>query len=163
MEQIMDHSQVALQEFRIGSDSNSIPADRSYDREHHMWARINSTQQQALVGIDALGLAALGDLAYVTLKNIGTTIQRGESFGTLEAAKMTGDLIAPVSGVITAHNAETIRNPSLVNQAPYEDGWLVVIKPTNWNYESAQLVSGDDLPAWIESEMKRYREQGWID
>ena len=144
-------------------DELTIPADRFYDREHHMWTKVNATQQQALVGMDVLGLTALGDLAYVTLKEVGTVIQRGESFGTLEAAKMTGDLMAPISGMITARNDETVRNPSLVNQSPYDKGWLVIIKPVNWKNEKAQLVSGDALPAWIESEMKRYREQGWID
>ncbi len=144
-------------------DELTIPADRFYDREHHMWVTVNSTQRQARVGMDALGLSALGDLAYVTLKNVGAVIQRGESFGTLEAAKMTGDLIAPISGTILARNEAVIKNPSLVNLSPYDDGWLVIIQPIDWKKESAQLVSGNALSAWIESEMKRYRGQGWID
>jgi glycine cleavage system H protein len=97
----------------------SIPADRSYDREHHMWAQYDAASEQIRVGMDALGLNALGDLAYVTLKNIGAIVHRGESFGTLEAAKMTGDLIAPISGEIVARNENTVRDPSLVNQSPY--------------------------------------------
>jgi glycine cleavage system H protein len=141
----------------------SIPADRSYDREHHMWAQYDAASEQIRVGMDALGLNALGDLAYVTLKNIGAIVHRGESFGTLEAAKMTGDLIAPISGEIVARNENTVRDPSLVNQSPYIDGWLVVIKPTDWKNESTQLIAGDGLPGWVESELKRYREQGWID
>lgn len=145
------------------TDLYEIPSDRSYDREHHMWALYDSTSGQVKVGIDTLGLASLGDLAYVTLKEVGANVQRGESMGTLEAAKMTGDLIAPVSGVIVARNDVTVSNPSLVNQSPYVDGWMVVIKPTDWENESTQLVTGDGLPAWVESEIKRYKSQGWID
>jgi glycine cleavage system H protein len=140
-----------------------IPADRSYDREHHMWAQYNAANGQVTVGIDTLGLASLGDLAYVTLKDIGKSMSRGEAMGTLEAAKMTGDLVAPVSGVIVARNDSAVSNPGLVNQSPYSDGWMVVIEPSDWGNEVAQLVSGADLPAWIESEIKRYRSQGLID
>ncbi|HEU0293192.1 MAG TPA: glycine cleavage system protein H [Anaerolineales bacterium] len=145
------------------TNSYEIPADRAYDREHHMWAQFDRVSGGALVGIDTLGLASLGDLAYVTLKDVGKSVKRGESIGTLEAAKMTGDLIAPISGVIVARNDKTMSNPALVNQSPYVDGWMVVIKPSDWENESAQLVSGDGLPAWVESEIKRYRNQGWID
>lgn len=145
------------------TSSYEIPADRAYDREHHMWAQLDSASGDVFVGIDALGLTALGDLAYVTLKDVGKPVKRGESMGTLEAAKMTGDLIAPVSGVIAARNDGAVSNPALVNQSPYLDGWMVVIKPSDWENESAHLVEGDDLPAWVESEIKRYRSQGWID
>lgn len=140
-----------------------IPSDRSYDREHHMWAQFDSASGDVFVGIDTLGLASLGDLAYVTLKDVGISVKRGESMGTLEAAKMTGDLIAPVSGTIVARNDATVSNPGLVNQSPYVDGWMVVIKPSDWENESAQLVSGDGLPVWVEAEIQRYRSQGWID
>jgi glycine cleavage system H protein len=145
------------------TNSYEIPADRFYDREHHMWAQLDSASGDVFVGIDTLGLASLGDLAYVTLKEVGASVQRGESMGTLEAAKMTGDLIAPVSGTIVTRNDATVSNPGLVNQSPYVDGWMVVIKPNDWDNESAQLVSGDGLPAWVEAEVKRYKSQGWID
>lgn len=145
------------------TNAYEIPADRAYDREHHMWAQFDPASGDVFVGIDTLGLASLGDLAYVTLKEVGAEVKRGQSMGTLEAAKMTGDLIAPVSGTIVARNDAAISNPALVNETPYADGWLMVIKPSNWENESAQLVSGDGLPAWVEAEVKRYKSQGWID
>lgn len=145
------------------TNSYDIPADRAYDREHHMWAQYESASGQVTVGIDTLGLASLGDLAYITLQAVGMPVKRGESMGTLEAAKMTGDLIAPVSGVIVARNDNVVKNPSIANQNPYSDGWMVVIKPSDWVNESTQLVSDEGLPAWVESEIKRYRGQGWVD
>jgi glycine cleavage system H protein len=145
------------------TDSYEIPSDRAYDREHHMWAQYDSASGNVTIGIDTLGLASLGDLAYVTLQAVGIPVQRGQSMGTLEAAKMTGDLIAPVSGVIVARNDSTVSNPGLVNQFPYTDGWMMITKPSNWEEEFLQLVSGDGLPAWVEAEIKRYKSQGWID
>jgi len=139
-----------------------IPNDRHYDRASHMWAQHIPSSDRVLIGIDTLGLAALGDLAYITLQAVGIPVRRGESIGTLEAAKMTGDLIAPVSGVIVARNEDAVRNPMIVNLSPYEAGWFVALEPTDWAGEGPLLVSGDSLPAWVEAEIKRYREQGWI-
>jgi glycine cleavage system H protein len=145
------------------ADTYYIPPDRHYDRDTHMWARYDTTSGNVLVGMDTLGLASLGDLAYVTLQAAGIPVKRGQSMGTLEAAKMTGDIIAPVSGVIVERNDVCVKNPGIVNDSPYEEGWLVSIKPVDWEAESVQLISGDDLPAWVEEEVKRYKGQGWID
>jgi glycine cleavage system H protein len=149
--------------FMQASSTFHIPTDRHYDRASHMWAQLNPSTGNILVGIDTLGLSALGDLAYITLQAVGMPIKRGDSIGSLEAAKMTGDLISPVSGIIIASNEAATHNPLLVNENPYDEGWLVAIEPSDWNSESDDLVSGDDLPAWVEAEIKRYREQGWID
>lgn len=140
-----------------------FPPDRGYDREHHMWARMDDSTGRVLVGIDALGLASLGELAYITLHDEGASVRRGESIGTLEAAKMTGDFLAPVSGILVARNANALGNPNSVNEDPYGNGWLVAINPENWDGDLAQLVSGDALPAFVDSEIERYRTEGWID
>ncbi len=141
------------QQFKIGTDLYSIPADRFYGRDNHMWASHDHLTGNVTIGMDSLGLASLGDLAYVTLQPVGTKVSRGESLGTLEAAKMTGDLTTPISGEIVERNDLTVKNPA----------WLVVIKPSDWENESAQMVSVDELPAWVDSELTRYRQQGWID
>lgn len=150
-------------EFKVDAETYEIPADRHYSRDDHMWARWDPSQGQVVVGMDSLGLAALGDLVYVTLPAVGTAVQRGMPMGTLEAAKMTGSLFAPVSGVITARNDAAARNPALINEDAYSDGWLVAIQPEDWPADSSQLVSGEELPGWVGSELERYRKQGWID
>ena len=152
-----------LTEFSVDNSIYSIPEDRHYARETHMWAKYDSTTGQVKVGIDALGLTALGDLAYVTLFPVGTVVKRGMRLGTLEAAKMTGGLESPVGGEIVALNGDAVRNPALVNQTPYSAGWLVILQPDDWQTESQQLISGDRLPEWVKSEIERYRDQGWID
>jgi len=154
---------VALRRFRMTViETVHLPNDRWYDGEQHLWARLDSTTGYVVVGIDALGLAALGDLAYITLRATGTTVRRGEPIGTLEAAKMTGDLVAPISGVLVGGNPDVLRDPTLVNRDPYGAGWLFLLAPADWAGESAALLAGADLPAWVAAETERYRTQGWV-
>jgi glycine cleavage system H protein len=139
-----------------------IPDDRYYDGANHLWAKIDSTTGRVIIGIDELGLQALGDLVYITLKEVGTPVKCGEAVGTLEAAKMTGDIIAPASGILIGRNESVLRDPSLVNRDPYDTGWIVSLDPTNWKKESTTLVSGAAIPEWVAAEVERYRKQGWI-
>jgi glycine cleavage system H protein len=139
-----------------------IPDDRYYDGANHLWAKVDSATGRVVIGIDELGLQALGDLVYIALKEVGTPVKRGEAVGTLEAAKMTGDIIAPVSGILIGRNAKVLRDPSLVNRDPYETGWIVSVDPTDWQKESSALISGAAISAWIDAEVERYRRQGWI-
>lgn len=144
------------------SETERIPTDRWYDGEQHLWADPDLATSTIIIGMDALGLSALGDLAYITLRPAGTHVRRGEPVGTLEAAKMTGDLAAPISGVLIAGNPDVLRDPTLVNRDPYGAGWLFVLAPDDWATESASLLAGASLPGWIAAETERYRTQGWI-
>ena len=139
----------------------SFPPDLYYDRSNHIWVRHEG--EVVTVGLDALGLESLGDMAYISLQAVGFPVSRGEPMGTLEAAKMVGDLVTPVSGVIAARNEAALRDPSLVNREPYGVGWLVQVTPSGWERDSADLVHGDCLTAWVEAEIERYRSQGWIE
>ena len=145
------------------SENYHLPADRHYDKQHHIWAKLDLDTGRVTVGIDTLGLASLGDLAYVSLQAVGVPITRGESIGVLEAAKMTGDLIAPISGTVVERNEAVLRDPYLVNTNPYDKGWIVAIEPADWANEATALVSGEALPAWLAAEIERYRAEGWID
>ncbi|MDH4121217.1 MAG: glycine cleavage system protein H [Deltaproteobacteria bacterium] len=142
--------------------SYPFPADRWYDRSTHMWA-CPTPEGEILVGIDLLGLESLGDLAYLTLPAEGTQVSRSRPAGSLEAAKMTGELISPVSGVVTARNTGAEKNPALVNHDPFGQGWMMKIRPDHWEKESKELVGGPDLGVWSQQEILRYKEQGWID
>lgn len=139
-----------------------FPADRSYDTEHHLWAQHEPATGRVRVGMDVLGLEALGDLVAVALHPPGTRVSRGQALGTLEAAKMTGEIIAPVSGTVVEHNATVLRDPNRVNRSPYDDGWLLRLEPHNWPAEEVRLIGAGQLEAWVRREIQRYREQGWI-
>lgn len=138
-----------------------FPPDRYYDRTNHLWVKIEANGQ-ARIGIDALGLETLGDLVYIALPEPGTGVNLARPMGSMEAAKMTGELIAPISGAIAARNERVLSDPSLVNRDNYGEGWLVTLTPNNWTTESAGLVSGAEVPDWAQAEIARYKNQGWI-
>jgi len=73
-------------------------------------------------------------------------------------------LLAPVSGIIVKRNDVLTRTPHLINEHPYDEGWLLVLEPTRWIEESEALLSGaENIQMFLADELKRYREQGWID
>lgn len=139
-----------------------FPSGLYYEPQHHLWARPEA-DGRVVVGIDVLGLENLGDLAYVSVRAVGEVVRRGEPVGSLEAAKMTGEIASPVGGRIVARNGAAVENPRLVNNDPYGEGWLVVLEPEDWNADAAALLSGDAVGPWVESELARFREEGWLD
>lgn len=141
-----------------------FPRELYYEGRQHLWLSPEDGKRTVLViGVDRLGLEALGELAYVSLQPVGTRVERGEALGTLEAAKMTTDVASPVSGTIVDRNELVVRDPLLVNRDPYGVGWLVRLEPASWKSESAALVSGPAIAEWAASEVKRYRAEKLID
>ncbi len=132
-----------------------VPRDRRYDADQHLWARHDAGTGRVRVGVDALGLESLGELAYVALHDLGTTVRRGEPIGSLEAAKMTSTIVAPVSGELVARNDAVLRDPLRVNGDPYGDGWLVEIAATRWEEEAAELLADDAIEPWVAAEVER--------
>ena len=132
--------------------------DRFYN-SNHLWIKENDSGQ-VTVGMDDLGLDSLGEMAYLTLPDVGTPVEMGKAMGTMEAAKMTGEIYAPVTGFVVEKNDAVLQNPLLVNEEPYDNGWLVKIEPTNWEDESAGMVTGNYLSAWIDAEIERFETQG---
>ena len=132
--------------------------DRFYN-SNHLWIKENDSGQ-VTVGMDELGLDSLGEMAYLTLPDVGTPVEMGKAMGTMEAAKMTGEIYAPVTGFVVEKNDAILQNPLLVNEEPYDNGWLVKIEPTNWEDESAGMVTGNYLSAWIDAEIERFETQG---
>ena len=132
--------------------------DRFYN-SNHLWIKENDSGY-VTVGIDELGLDSLGEMAYLTLPDVGTAVEVGKAMGTMEAAKMTGEIYAPVTGFVVEKNDAVLQNPLLVNEKPYDNGWLVKIEPTNWEDESAEMVTDNYLSAWIDAEIERFETQG---
>ncbi|TLU88033.1 MAG: glycine cleavage system protein GcvH [Chlorobium sp.] len=104
----------------------TIPEDLRYTKDHE-WIKLLEDGSTALVGITDFAQSELGDIVFVELKAVGTTLKEHEVFGTVEAVKTVADLFAPVAGEIIALNAE-LDNAEVVNQDPYNAGWLAKIK-----------------------------------
>jgi len=133
-------------------------SDRFYN-SNHFWSKQDDAGI-VTVGMDELGLDSLGEMAYLTLPAVGTPVEMGKVMGSMEAAKMTGELFAPISGIVVEKNDAVLQNPLLVNEDPFDKGWLIKIEPANWAEESGVMVSGDELSGWMESEIERFETQG---
>ncbi len=138
-----------------------LAAGRHYDRETHLWVEALGAGA-ARCGFDPLGSETSGDIVAVSFDPTGTRIERGGAFGSLEAAKFVGPLIAPLSGTIRGHNREVIARPGLLNQDPLAH-WLVEIEPDRLDDELPLLVhDSGELRAWFESEIERFRQEGMV-
>jgi glycine cleavage system H protein len=91
------------------------------------------------VGITSYAQSALGDVVYVSLPSVGDTLTAGETCGEVESTKSVSDLYAPLSGEVTAFNSALDGSPELVNSAPYTEGWMYELRPSEADAASGLL------------------------
>jgi glycine cleavage system H protein len=103
----------------------SIPKDLKYTQDHE-WVRIEG--DIATVGITDFAQGELGDIVYVEVETIGESLDKESVFGTVEAVKTVSDLFLPLAGEITAFNENLEDTPELVNDDPYDQGWIIKMK-----------------------------------
>lgn len=115
---------------------SNIPTDRQYT-ETHEW--LQKDGDLFIIGITDHAQHQLGDLVFIELPEVGTTFTKGKELGVLESVKAASDFYAPVSGTVTAINERLQDSPALINSAPYDEGWLVKIKPET-STEGASLL-----------------------
>jgi glycine cleavage system H protein len=114
----------------------NFPDNLKYTAEHE-WIRIEG--QYGWIGITDYAQSELGDVVFVEIPTVGTKVEKGKSFGTIEAVKAVSDLFAPVDGEIAEVNAEVKDHPEIVNKDPYGRGWMVKIAITDLAQVSALL------------------------
>jgi glycine cleavage system H protein len=105
-----------------------VPEGLHYTKEYE-WVKIEG--KKARVGITDFAQKQLREIVYVELPSQGDTIKQNEPYGTVESVKAVSDLIAPISGTIEQINTEVQSRPELLNEDPYNKGWLLIITPTN--------------------------------
>ena len=103
----------------------AYPEDLYYTKDHE-WLRVEA--DEGTVGITGFASEALGDVVYVELPEVGEKFQQGKPFGSVESVKSVNELFIPVSGEIVAVNTNLVDAPELVNNSPYEDGWMIRLK-----------------------------------
>jgi glycine cleavage system H protein len=121
----------------------SNPQELRYSKEHE-WL------SPAEGGVSAVGITehaanALGDVVFVQLPEVGSTLTAGETCGELESTKSVSDLYSPVTGQVTEINQDVVDDPSLVNSAPFEGGWLFRVRTAE---EPEDLLSADEYAAF---------------
>jgi glycine cleavage system H protein len=122
----------------------SNPQQLRYSKEHEWLSAVEDGV--ATVGITEHAANALGDVVFVQLPEVGAAVSAGETCGELESTKSVSDLYSPVSGEVTEVNEDVVNDPSLVNSAPFEGGWLFKVRVAE---EPADLLSADEYTAFI--------------
>ena len=107
----------------------NFPADLKYTKDHE-WLKLND-DNTATIGITDFAQSELGDIVFVDINTDGKEVSAEEVFGTIEAVKTVSDLFMPVTGKVIAINEALNKNPELVNNDPYGEGWMVKIEISN--------------------------------
>ena len=115
----------------------NIPQDLKYTQDHE-WVRIEG--DQATIGITDFAQGELGDIVYVEVETVGESLDKEAVFGTVEAVKTVSDLFIPLAGEITAFNEGLEDTPELVNDDPYDKGWIIKMKLSDLSQLDALLT-----------------------
>jgi len=126
----------------------NVPTELLYSEEHE-WAKVEGSK--VTIGITDFAQSELGDIVFVELPEVGDTVVTGDPFGSVESVKTVSELYAPVSGKVVAVNSVLIDSPEKVNEAPYGDGWMIVIELSDTT-ELEQLWSADKYSATYTTE-----------
>jgi len=102
-----------------------FPKNLKYSEEHE-WVRVEGNR--AVIGITDYAQSELGDIVFVELPEVGAEVKQNEPFGSVESVKTVSELYAPVSGKVVEVNGELDGSPELVNQSPYDKGWMIVVE-----------------------------------
>lgn len=103
----------------------NIPENLKYTKDHE-WVRVEG--DEAYVGITDFAQGELGDIVFVEIETEGEELEQGDVFGTVEAVKTVSDLFMPIDGEVLEFNSEIESSPEMVNEDPYEKGWMIKIK-----------------------------------
>ena len=122
----------------------NVPTDLLYTSDHEWVSVVGNV---ATIGITDFAQGELGDIVFVEFPELSSTVEKGQSAGSIEAVKTVADLYMPISGTVIAVNENLDNNPEVVNDTPYGDGWMVKIEIANQDEISDLLTATayDDL------------------
>jgi glycine cleavage system H protein len=124
----------------------NIPDDVRYSKDHE-WIRVEGAHVR--IGITDYAQDALGDVVFVDLPEVGTTVEAAASISEVESTKSVSDIYAPVSGTVTEVNTDLADAPERLNEDPYGEGWICVIELSDAS-QLDTLLSADDYRALVE-------------
>jgi glycine cleavage system H protein len=126
------------------------PEDLKYHKEH-TWVRVSGNK--ATIGITDYAQDALGDIVYIDLPDPDTSIEVNAEFSEIESTKATSPVIAPISGNIVEVNEELSETPEIINESPYEKGWIAVVEISDES-ELDSLLEASNYEKYVEEESK---------
>ena len=124
------------------------PPDLKYSKEHE-WVRSES-DSVVVMGITEFAQDSLGDVVFVEIPDVDAELTQGEKMGEIESVKAVSDLYSPVSGKVIKRNESLIDNPELVNEGPFEQGWMLKLEIKDCS-ELDNLLSVEDYNSFLKS------------
>ena len=106
----------------------NVPTNLKYSKDHE-WVKIDG--DIAYIGITAYAADQLGDIVFLDVNTVGDNLDKEEVLGTIEAVKTVSDVFMPIGGEVLEFNEALEGNPGLINADPYEEGWIIKIKPSD--------------------------------
>ncbi|MHA2423194.1 MAG: glycine cleavage system protein GcvH [Candidatus Thorarchaeota archaeon] len=130
------------------SDGTEIRDEFKYSKDHE-WVKVEG--DIVTVGITDYAQNSLHEITYVEIKEAGTTLGANEECGLVESMKASSDIITPVAGEITEVNGELEDAPEIVNESPYDKGWMFKVKTSNLDGDLANLMDANGYKDYIAS------------
>ena len=135
-----------------------FPEDLYYEK-NHFWAKDDGSGNMIIGATDFFQQLA-GEIVFIELPMAGTKVEQGKSFSSLESGKWVGKVFAPFSGEIIETNEELEDSPELINESPYDEGWIAKVKPLDIDGEIGKLMkTGPDFEKFIEEESKKHAKE----
>jgi len=132
-----------------------FPDDLYYHKEH-FWAKVEGNR--VTMGVTDFAQKLAGQIVYVELPSGGKMVEQGKPCGSMESGKWVGRIYAVISGKVESSNQDLEESPELINESPYEKGWLCKINSSNLQNDLKNLMQGDSLKEFIKSEIIRVKK-----
>lgn len=129
-----------------------LPDELLYDVENHIWYT-ELGDGTVRLGMTTIATAMAGQLVAFTPKRVGRAVRAGKSCATIESGKWVGPAKSAAAGEVVAVNEDLVANPAIANEDPYEKGWMVVLKPEEWDSVKATLTPGSEVAGPYEAKM----------
>jgi glycine cleavage system H lipoate-binding protein len=120
----------------------------------HTWV-YDEGRQNARVGIDSFGAKLFGKIDRIEVANLNRWVRQGQKVCTITREGVTADILSPVEGVVVSVNHDVLKDPNLIMQDPYKNGWVCVIKAPDLEINTKNLLQGGMVPVWMQNSMKR--------
>ncbi len=132
-------------------DGYEVPEGLYYSKEF-AWMKIEGDKVR--MGITDYAQKQLREIVYAELPSAGSEVKQNEPYGTVESVKAVSDLVAAVSGTVEEVNAEVQSKPELLNEDPFNKGWLIIVKPANLQAELSNLMDFNQAVEWHKNQGK---------
>ncbi len=129
-----------------------LPDELLYDVDNHIWFQ-EVGDGNVKLGMTAVATAMAGQVVAFTPKRVGRSVRAGKSCATVESGKWVGPAKSAAAGEVIEVNDGLVNEPALVNADPYDKGWMVILKPDNWDEVRPGLTPGSDVAGKYEAKM----------